>query len=186
MSKFFKHEAFLFAHTALPLKAGHFQKDNKATYDIKLISEHSHELLNKYLHYRSDVKNDVLEDWLNNGYVCLLAVDSHEIFGDLWISTKKSAFPYINVLPTTFQGKGYIYNIFVKPERRRHGVASFLIFKACEYIHTMGLESAWAAIYVSNKPSINMFAQLNFSIMHRFDYFYSKFLKKSFLRKIKD
>ena len=183
MTKFFMHETFLFAHTRLPLKLNNVKQIDNKSYNLVLMKECSEELLSNYVQYRPNEKKDVLEEWLNKGHICMLVTKDNKILGDLWISTKNCPFPYIKTLSSHYQNKGYLFNLFVKTQKRRLGICCYMIFKACEYTYSMGLKSAWSAIYVWNKPSINLYQKLNFSITHRFDFVRIGFLEKGFFKK---
>ena len=55
-----------------------------------------------------------------------------------------------------------IYDTFVLPEYRKHGVASFLLMEIIDFLRKEGFQKVWCHIPSWNKPSINTYVKAGF------------------------
>lgn len=169
----------------MPLNLDNKDNDNigekKDDYSIVQLTRTSGELFDKYIRFNDEINKDNAVVWLTAGNICMLALDSGDIVGSTWLTTKYYSYSNLKKVRTALDNTANITKLFVQPNFRKKGIGFKLLTNALQQVRDTGVKKASVTIYCYNKASILCFYKMGFKIKYRLYILWLFFVRCHFL-----
>ncbi len=136
-------------------------------FHIQQLTEASGELLDQYMEYADKVQKKDVKEWLSDGHICYLALNSKKIAGSVWLSPKFYPYPHRKKINSLFKDSAYISNIFVSSEFRGKPIAAALVFEVLKTGFKFGFTRATAIVYSWNTRTIRFLDKFGLRITNK-------------------